>query len=158
MPNDKLACLRLRDARREEVPAIAAMLADDVLGGSRERIEDPLPAAYYAAYEAIAASPANRLLVAELDGEIVGTLQLTFVPGLSRVGAERAQIEAVRIVAHRRGSGLGRQMIAAAIELARARGCTLVELSSSRSRTDAHRFYQGLGFVASHVGMKLTLG
>ena len=92
-----------------------------------------------------------------LDGEVVGTLQITFVPGLGRGGATRMLIEEVRVVSARRGTGIGRQMIAAAVELARARGCKTVELFSNRARTDAHRFYAGLGFVASHVGMKLAL-
>src|SRR5579871_790481 len=136
----------LRDAKRDDVPIIVRMLADDALGAARERIEDPLPPDYYAAYEAINADPNNRLLIAELEGEIVGTLQITFIPGLSRVGAEHAQIEAVRIASHLRGKGIGRRMIAAVVEIARERGCAIVQLSSSNSRTDAHRFYEQLGF------------
>jgi GNAT superfamily N-acetyltransferase len=151
------APVTLRDARRDEVPVIVAMLADDMLGATRDRVTDPLPQAYFDALDAIAASPDNRLLIAELDGEVVGTLQITFVPGLGRGGATRMLIEEVRVVSARRGTGIGRQMIAAAVELARARGCKTVELFSNRARTDAHRFYAGLGFVASHVGMKLAL-
>jgi GNAT superfamily N-acetyltransferase len=147
----------LRDARREEVPLIVAMLADDMLGSTREHASDPLPDAYYQAFDAIAASPDNRLLVAELDGELVGTLHITFIPGLGRRGATKMLIEEVRIVGPRRSTGIGREMMAAAIALARARGCKSVELASHKTRTDAHRFYAGLGFVASHVGMKLAL-
>ncbi|HEX2654596.1 MAG TPA: GNAT family N-acetyltransferase [Xanthobacteraceae bacterium] len=149
--------MKLRDAQRTDVPTIVRMLADDELGAAREKIEDPLPQGYYAAFEAIEADPNNRLLVAELDGEIIGTLQLTFIPGLSRVGAEHAQIEAVRIASHLRGKGFGKQLIAAVIDIIRKRGCAIVQLSSSNSRTDAHRFYQQLGFATSHVGMKLIL-
>lgn len=149
--------VRLRDARREEVPAIVAMLADDALGGTRDRVTDPLPQAYYAAFDAIAATRDTRLLVAELDGEAVGTLQVTFIPGLSKVGATKMLIEAVRVVSARRGTGIGGAIVAAAVALARVRGCKSVELSSHNARTDAQRFYARLGFVASHVGMKLAL-
>jgi ribosomal protein S18 acetylase RimI-like enzyme len=147
----------LRDARRDDVPAIVRMLADDALGAARERLEDPLPQAYYDAYEAIAGDPSNRLLVAEVDGEVVGTLQLSFLRHISRQGSTRAEIESVRVAGHRRGTGLGREMIGQAIEIARARGCAMVQLASDVSRTDARRFYERLGFVASHVGMKLAL-
>ena len=147
----------LRDARREEVAAIVAMLADDMLGGTRDQVADPLPDAYYKAFDAIAASRDNCLLIAELDGEVVGTLQLTFIPGLSKLGARKMLVEAVRVVSARRGTGIGRQIMAAAIALARARNCKSVELTSHKRRTDAHRFYEQLGFAASHVGMKLAL-
>jgi GNAT superfamily N-acetyltransferase len=147
----------LRDARRDEVPLIVAMLVDDMLGSTRDMVADPLPQAYYDAFDAIAATPDNRLLVAELDGEVVGTLHVTFIPGMGRVGATKMLVEEVRVVGPRRGAGVGRAMMAAAIALARARRCKSVELASHRTRTDAHRFYAGLGFVASHVGMKLAL-
>ncbi len=133
------------------------MLADDPLGQQRHRVEDPLPQDYYAAFDAIAASPSNALYVAEVDGEIVGTLQLTFIPGLDYLGAERMMIEAVRVARHRRNAGLGKAIIAEAIAIAQKRGCQRVELTSSASRKDAHRFYERLGFTASHVGMKLML-
>ena len=149
--------LILRDARREDVPALVRMLADDDLGRSRDRFEEPLPAAYYDAYDEIAADPNNRLLVAEIDGEIVGTMQLSFLRMLSRKGSMRAEVEAVRVASRLRGKGLGRQMMAQAIEMARARGCVMMQLASNKSRTAAHRFYEQLGFVASHVGMKLAL-
>lgn len=151
------AAMLLREARREDLPTIVRMLADDPLGQKRHRVEDPLPQDYYAAFEVIAASPSNHLYVAELDGEIVGTLQLTFIPGLDYLGAERMLIEAVRVARHRRNAGLGRAIITEAIAIARRRGCQRVELTSSASRKDAHRFYEGLGFTASHVGMKLML-
>ncbi len=133
------------------------MLADDPLGQKRHRVEDPLAQDYYAAFDVIAASPSNALYVAEVDGEIVGTLQLTFIPGLDYLGAERMLIEAVRVARHRRNAGLGKAILAEAIAIARRRGCQRVELTSSASRKDAHRFYERLGFTASHVGMKLML-
>ena len=153
----KTLTMILRDARRDDVPAIVAMLADDELGATRDKIVDPLPQAYYDAYDEIAADPNNQLLIAEMDGEIVGTMQLTVLPGLSHRGARHAQIEAVRVASHLRGKGMGRQMMALAIEIARARGCGIMQLSSHKTRMDAHRFYEQLGFVASHVGMKLSL-
>jgi GNAT superfamily N-acetyltransferase len=151
------AAMRLREATREDLPRIVRMLADDELGRKRHRVEEPLPEEYYAAFEAIAASPGNLLYVAEAGGEIVGTMQLTFIPGLDYLGAERMLIEAVRVARARRNGGIGKAMIAEAIEIARRRGCQRVELTSSASRKDAHRFYERLGFAASHVGMKLML-
>jgi GNAT superfamily N-acetyltransferase len=147
----------LRPARREEVPAIVGMLVDDELGGGREALSDPLPQIYYDAFDEMAKEPNNRLLVAEQNGELVGTLQITFIRGLSRKGAKRAQIEAVRVASSHRGQGLGREIFLAAIELARSEGCSLVQLTTDKKRADAHRFYENLGFVASHEGMKLAL-
>jgi GNAT superfamily N-acetyltransferase len=151
------AVLTLRDARREDVPAIVRMLADDALGASRETTTEPLPEAYYAAFEALARDPNNRLLIAERNGEIVGTLQITFIVGLSRRGAKRALIEAVRVAAPFRGKGIGEEIIRGAIDIARQNGCSMVQLTTDKSRKDAHRFYERLGFVASHEGMKLML-
>ena len=147
----------LRDARRADLPAIVRMLADDALGATRERAEDPLPQSYCDAFEAMAGEPNNRLLIAEIRGEIVGTMQLVFIRGLSHQGATHALIEAVRVERALRGRGIGRRMIAAAVATARERGCHTVQLSSHKSRTDAHRFYESLGFTMSHVGMKLAL-
>jgi GNAT superfamily N-acetyltransferase len=144
----------MRRARAEDVDDIVAMLADDSLGATRERPGDP---GYARTFQALDADPGQLLAVAEVDGEVVGTLQLTFIPGLSRVGATRAQIEAVRVRADRRGSGLGKRMIDWAVAEARARGCVLIQLTSDASRTEAHRFYERLGFVRSHVGMKRSL-
>jgi CheY-like chemotaxis protein/GNAT superfamily N-acetyltransferase len=143
-----------RDARREDVPAIVALLADDVLGSGRETDVD---AAYLAAFDDIAADARNRLIVAEIDGQVAGTLQLTLLPGLSRHGMLRAQIEAVRVGAGQRGQGLGRAMIEWAIGEARGRGCGLVQLTSDKQRADAIRFYESMGFTASHEGLKLPL-
>ena len=147
----------LRDARRDEVPAIIRMLADDTLGASREVTAEPLPASYYAAFDALARDPNNRLLIAERDGAIVGTLQVTFIVGLSRRGAKRALIEAVRVATPHRSKGIGEEIVRAAIDIARREGCSMVQLTTDKSRKDAHRFYEKLGFVASHEGMKLML-
>ena len=113
--------------------------------------------AYEEAFLAIDADPAHLLLVAEAGGEVIGTMQLSYLPGLARRGALRAQIEAVRVAGGARGSGLGAAMMTWAIEAARRRGCALVQLTTDKSRTDAHRLYERLGFVASHEGMKLAL-
>jgi ribosomal protein S18 acetylase RimI-like enzyme len=143
-----------RAATAADVPGIVVLLADDVLGAARERPGDP---AYEAAFAAIAADANQLLAVAELDGSLVGCLQLTFIPGLSHRGAWRGQIESVRIDASQRGSGLGRRMLDWAIEQCRARGCRLVQLTTDKARGDAMRFYESLGFTASHEGMKRVL-
>jgi GNAT superfamily N-acetyltransferase len=143
-----------RDARYEDLPAIVALLADDVLGAERETGVDD---AYRAAFDQIAADPRSRLIVAEEDGQVAGTLQLTLLPGLSRHGMLRAQIEAVRVAAPVRGRGLGRAMIEWATGQAREHRCGLVQLTSDKRRGDALRFYQSLGLTASHEGLKLPL-
>lgn len=149
-----MADLVFRAATRADLPAIVTMLADDSLGATRESPDDP---AYAAAFDAIDADPRNSLVVADRSGEVVGTMQLTYIPGLSRRGSERLQIEAVRIRTDQRGRGLGREMIQWAVDRARERGCRLVQLTTDKRRVDAHRFYASLGFTASHEGMKLTL-
>ncbi|MDT9695592.1 GNAT family N-acetyltransferase [Streptomyces sp. P17] len=147
--------LEIRPATADDVPAIVAMLADDPLGAQRESPDDLTP--YLSALERLSRDPNQRLMVAEREGRVVGTLQLTLIPGLSRKGATRSIIEAVRIHADERGSGLGTQFIEWAVEESRRQGCRLVQLTSDASRTDAHRFYERLGFEASHVGFKLAL-
>jgi GNAT superfamily N-acetyltransferase len=144
----------LRRATEADLPAIVALLADDVLGAAREAPGDP---AYAAAFAAIEADPNQMLAVAEEAGRVLGCLQLTFIPGLSRRGMWRGQIEGVRVAAGQRGTGLGRRMFEWAIAQCRARGCGLVQLTTDKARPDAHRFYESLGFVASHEGMKLAL-
>jgi GNAT superfamily N-acetyltransferase len=143
-----------RDARRDELPAIVALLADDTLGADRETGPDD---AYRNAFDDIAADPRNRLIVADAGGWVAGTLQLTLIPGLSRHGMPRAQIEGVRVAAPLRGQGLGRAMIGWAIEEARRSGCGLVQLTSDKRRADAIRFYESLGFTPTHEGLKLSL-
>lgn len=147
--------LEIRAAVTEDIPAIVGMLADDPLGSQRESPDDLTP--YLAALERLAGDPNQHLVVAVREGRVVGTLQLTVIPGLSRKGATRSIIEAVRIHADERGSGLGTQFIEWAISESRRQGCQLVQLTSDVSRTDAHRFYERLGFTASHVGFKLAL-
>jgi GNAT superfamily N-acetyltransferase len=147
--------LEVRAAATEDVPAIVGMLADDPLGSQRESPDDLTP--YLNALERLTADPNQHLVVAVREGRVVGTLQLTVIPGLSRRGATRSVIEAVRIHADERGSGLGTHLIEWAIAESRRQGCQLVQLTSDATRTDAHRFYERLGFTASHVGFKLPL-
>lgn len=147
--------LEIRAAVADDIPAIVGMLADDPLGARRESPDDLTP--YLTAFERLDADPNQHLVVAAREGRIVGTLQLTVIPGLSRCGATRSLIEAVRIHADERGSGLGTVLIEWAIEESRRLGCQLIELTSDKTRTDAHRFYERLGFTASHVGFKLPL-
>jgi GNAT superfamily N-acetyltransferase len=145
----------IRRARSADVAQIITLIADDQLGARRESPDDLDP--YLRAFEAIDSDPHQFLAVAEDAGEIVGTLQLTFVPGLSRRGATRALVEAVRVRSDRRGDGLGSAVMKWAVEEARRRGCILVQLTSDASRTAAHRFYERLGFEQSHKGFKLML-
>ncbi len=147
----------IRRAEADDLPAIVGLLADDPLGATREDFADPLPGCYTAAFAAIAADPRNELVVAVRGHVVVGCLQLTFIPGLSRRGAERAQIESVRVARRERGRGLGRQLFEWAIDRARTRGCALVQLTTDKGRPETHKFYEQLGFVASHEGMKLGL-
>lgn len=146
-----------RRAEASDVPAIIALLADDMLGRQREDARSPPNPAYLEAFRAIDADPHQLQAVATLEGEVIGTLQLSFIPGLARKGAWRGQIEGVRIATAHRGSGLGQQMFAWAIEQCRAKGCSFVQLTTDKGRPDAHRFYEKLGFTGSHVGYKLTL-
>jgi len=149
--------ITFRRAQATDLPAIVALLADDVLGQQREDASSPPNPRYVEAFQALDADPNQLQAVATLDGEIVGTLQLTFIPGLARRGAWRGQIEGVRIAAAHRGSGLGQQMFEWAIAQCRAKGCHLVQLTTDKERPDAHRFYERLGFAASHIGYKLAL-
>ncbi|WP_371407152.1 GNAT family N-acetyltransferase [Kribbella sp. NBC_00662] len=147
--------LVIRRATAADVAPIVAMIADDQLGATRESLDDLTP--YLAAFEQIDGDPNQLLMVAERNDEVIGTLQLTFIPGLSRRGSTRGLIEAVRVAAPARGSGLGTRLIQWAIDESRSRGCTLVQLTSDKSRTNAHRFYTNLGFTNSHEGFKLKL-
>ncbi|MFI9393268.1 GNAT family N-acetyltransferase [Streptomyces bauhiniae] len=147
--------LDIRPAASDDIPAIVAMLADDPLGAQRESPDDLTP--YLAAFERLDTDPNQHLVVAVRDGRVIGTLQLTIIPGLSRKGATRSLIEAVRIHADERGSGLGSELIQWAVDTSRRLGCHLVQLTSDKTRTDAHRFYERLGFTASHEGFKLSL-
>jgi ribosomal protein S18 acetylase RimI-like enzyme len=146
----------VRRARRDDVGSIIAMLADDRLGAARERLEDPLPQAYFDAFERVARDANIQLVVAE-DGEgaVVGCLQLCILPGLSSQGGSRGLLEDVRVASHCRSRGIGEQLVQWAVTEARAKGCKLVELLTHHTRVDAQRFYERLGFARSHVGMTL---
>ena len=163
--------VRFRVATRADVPAIIGLLDDDDISRSRQAVSGPgvsrpvvsgpvseaADARRWQAFEAIDADPRNELIVADDDGVVVGTCQLTFTPSLSRAGAERMTIEAVRVATDRRGAGIGHAMMRWAIAQARARGCGMVQLTTDKRRVDAHRFYASLGFAASHEGMKIYL-
>lgn len=153
-----------RTATRADVPAILDLLTDDDIARSRDtpqaapaEVSEGVDAACWAAFEAIDADPRNELIVADEAGAVVGTCQLTFIPSLSRRGAERMTIEAVRVRADLRGRGVGRDMMLWSLDRARERGCGLAQLTTDKQRTDAHRFYTSLGFTASHEGFKLSL-
>lgn len=144
-----------REAVHADLAAIIVLLADDVLGKARDfTVVDE---AYERAFAAVDADPRNALVVADDEGQVVACMQVTYIPGMGRHGAERALIEAVRVRSDRRGQGIGGELTRWVIDQARERGCALAQLTSDKTRTDAHRFYARLGFVASHVGMKLTL-
>lgn len=147
--------LEIRPVLRTDIPAVVAMLADDPLGARRESPDDLTP--YEAALERLAGDPNQHVVVAVRAGRVVGTLQLTIIPGLSRRGATRSIVEGVRIHADERGSGLGTQLMEWAIDESRRQDCQLVQLTSDATRTDARRFYERLGFEASHVGFKMAL-
>jgi ribosomal protein S18 acetylase RimI-like enzyme len=151
--------ISIRRATRADIPAIVALLADDPLGTTREDPSDLAP--YLRAFDDMAAQGGNEMLVAERAGatakEVVGCLQLTLIPGLSRHAAKRGLIEGVRVSAAVRGLGIGERLIRHAVEASRVAGCGIVQLTSDNSRADAHRFYERLGFVASHAGFKLAL-
>ena len=157
MKDAPVSTVHVRLASREDVPAIVQLLADDVLGAKREQATDPLPTTYWDAFDAVVAQGGNELLVAELDGEVVGCLQLTIIPGLSRMGMTRGQLEGVRVSSTHRGRRIGETLVEAAAQRARERGCRVVQLTTDRSRVDAHRFYERLGFESTHIGMKRTL-
>ena len=149
--------INFRHAHRDDVAAVVAMLADDALGSTREDASDPPNPAYIAGFVAIDRDPNQLLAVGERDGAIVACLQITFIPGLSRLGQWRGQIESVRVASAARGDGIGQQLFEWAIEQCRRRGCGLVQLTSDKTRGDAVRFYERLGFTASHEGLKLNL-
>ncbi len=149
--------VELRRARFKDLGAIVRLLADDQLGQAREETgADADLEPYRRAFDLIDADPAQLLVVATAD-QVVGTMQLSFIPGLARRGTLRAQIEAVRIHSGYRSQGLGTAMFQWAFAEAQRRGCTLVQLTTDKTRADAHRFYSRLGFVASHDGLKMIL-
>ena len=147
----------IRSAREDDLVSIVRLLADDELGRLREDVVEPLPAFYVAAFREIDRDPRHELIVVEEVGKVVGTAQLSFIPSLSHRGGERAQIEGVRVAAARRGAGIGRALFTWMIDRAEQRGCRMVQLTTDKRRGDARRFYESLGFEATHEGMKLTL-
>src|SRR4051794_37239414 len=149
--------LAFRRARADDIGAIVALLADDPIGRTRESGAAELDRRYAEAFAAIEKDPNQLLAVAERDRQIVGVLQLSFIPGLTRSGMWRGQIEGVRVASAERGTGSGRAMIEWAISESRKRGCGLVQLTSDKRRAGAHAFYEALGFQATHEGYKLTL-
>lgn len=149
--------LTFREACRDDVPAVIRLLADDRLGATRESLHGEATASYEHAFEMIDSDPRNALLVAELDGTVVGVLQLTLIPSLQYQGGMRAQIEGVRVAAHLRGRGIGHAMVEEAIARAQTAGCRLVQLATNKQRPRALDFYESLGFHATHEGMKLFL-
>ena len=140
-----------------DVSSIIRLLADDELGSLREKFENPIPKSYYSAFELIDKDPNHELIVAELDGEVIGTLHLMFLPSLSFQGGLRAQIESVRVDTQHQNHGVGSEMMKWAIQRAKDRNAHIVQLTTHKSRADAHRFYERLGFKGTHLGMKLSL-
>jgi len=149
--------VKYRLATFDDLSEIVRMLAEDFLGKQRECYEDPLPESYVKAFREIQADPNNELIVAERDDHIIGTLQLTYTPSISFQGGRRCTVESVRVDEKYRSQGIGREMMLWAIERAKEKGCISMQLTTNAERTDAHRFYENLGFTSSHLGMKLKL-
>jgi GNAT superfamily N-acetyltransferase len=149
--------LIFRRATEADLAAIIALLADDILGASRETMEAESRPRYLSAFRAIDTDPNQFLLVVDDGTRIAGTLQLTFIAGLARGGMKRGQIEAVRVASDRRGEKIGEAMLDWALEKCRSERCGIVQLTTDKSRSDAHRFYDRLGFKPSHVGYKMEL-
>ena len=146
-----------RVAAYADVPSIIRLLADDELGSLREKFENPIPKSYYSAFELIDKDPNHELIVAELDGEVIGTLHLMFLPSLSFQGGLRAQVESVRVDTHHQNQGIGSELMKWAIQRSADRNAHIVQLTTHKSRADAHRFYERLGFKGTHLGMKMSL-
>jgi GNAT superfamily N-acetyltransferase len=149
--------IRFRLAKRADLPSIVRLLADDELGSQREQYEDPLPEVYYSAFEQIESDPNHELIVAERNGEVIGTLHLMLLPSISYQGGLRAQIESVRMDKQFQSRGIGSAMMQWSMQRAKQRGAHIVQLTTHKSREDAHRFYERLGFKGTHLGMKLNL-
>ena len=149
--------VQLRAATADDLSCIVRMLADDFLGGTREKVEETISENYTRAFREIERDPNNELLVAEVRGKIVGTFQLTFTPSLSFQGGKRCTVESVRVDAELRGQGIGKEIMLWAIERAKEKGCVSMQLTTHSERKNAHRFYEKLGFKGTHLGMKLKL-
>lgn len=152
-----MAEIEFRNAKEQDLTQIVKMLADDELGKERERYEEPLPESYYKAFQEISDDPNNELIVACLENDVIGVLQITFTPYLTHQGGWRATIEGVRTASSLRGKGVGTKLFHWAIERAKARGCHVVQLTTDKQRMDALRFYERLGFLATHHGLKMRL-
>lgn len=152
-----LQSLTIRRAEEDDLAAIVALLADDDLGVTREDVRQPLNSCYSVAFDAITRDPNQYLAVAANENVIIGCLQLTMIPGLSRMGMLRGQIESVRTARSCRGAGVGKALFQWAIDRCRSLGCGLVQLTTDKTRTGAHGFYASLGFNATHEGMKLII-
>jgi ribosomal protein S18 acetylase RimI-like enzyme len=155
--SDKKPDVNFRKAKITDIPTVVQLLADDQLGNVREQTGSPLPLFYRDAFEKMARQEGNDLIVTEIDGEIVGCMQLTIIYGISRKGMSRCQIEGVRIASQMRGSGLGKKMMIYAIDYAKSAGCGLIQLTTDMQRIEAQQFYEKLGFVGSHLGMKMSI-
>ena len=149
--------VRLRFATLDDLAEIVRMLADDFLGGTREKPDETISENYIRSFQEIDNDPNNELMVAELDGNIVGTFQLIYTPSLSFQGGKRCTIESVRVGSSLRGQGIGREMMLLAIARAKDKGCVSMQLTTHKGRENAHRFYERLGFENTHFGMKLKL-
>ncbi|KTD04399.1 putative acetyltransferase [Legionella geestiana] len=150
--------IRIRKAKYSDLPDIILLLADDEIGSKREKYDEPLPQAYYDAFDLIDKDSNNWLMIAELDDKIIGTLQLTFITYLTYQGGTRAQIEGVRTDRSFRGRGIGKALVEWAINKSKEKGCHLVQLTTDKRRPKALAFYTKSGFVASHEGLKLKIG
>ncbi|MBT4963243.1 MAG: GNAT family N-acetyltransferase [Francisellaceae bacterium] len=149
--------IKTRLATREDILQIVNLLADDELGSKRESFTDPLANGYIQAFKKIQSSPDNELIVMEHNGEVIGCMQLTFIPYLTFQGGSRCQIEGVRISSKHRGCGIGGKMFLYAIEKSKGRGCHMIQLTTNKDRVNTHKFYEKLGFKATHEGFKLYL-
>lgn len=147
----------IRAAKASDLPALVRLMVDDVLGQQRDRYTEPLLDVYINAFTEIDADPNNELVVVIDGDEVIATLQLTFIPYLGRMGSRRCLVEAVRVSSNQRSQGIGKMLLTWAIAHARAKGCAIIQLTTDTKRLDAHRFYERLGFKASHVGMKMEL-
>ncbi len=151
------ADLIIREAMAADLPTLVALLADDERGRKREHLADPLPQGYLDSFAAITADPRSKLIVAERDHRVVGTMQLVFIPGMTYQGAERMIVQSIFVDRDLRGQGIGEAMIRWAVDAARARGCRFISINTHRSRERAHKFYKHQGFKPTHIGFTYEL-
>jgi|SRR5699024_5723415 len=149
--------MEFRKANKNDLYSIVRLLADDELGSQRERLEEPLPTSYSEAFNAIKSQSGNQIILAVENQRVIGCLQLIIIPGLARQGMKRAQIEGVRVDRDYRGKKIGEKLFKKAISIAKSEKCGMVQLTTDKQRSEAYRFYEKLGFSASHEGMKLIL-